>query len=135
MKSLVAEVAAEPVALAMPSWCQYVPSAEKGVSCRGSNAKGCTCDSTCSNIPAGSWGYNPECCGCGKGGATAQAAEMKSLVAEVTAEPVALAMPSWCQYVPSAEKGVSCRGSNAKGCTCDSTCSNIPAGSWAYNPE
>merc|ERR1712039_515368 len=127
-----------PMALAVPAWCQYVPDDEKTAACRGTDAGGCTCDGSCSEIPAGSWQWNPQCCGCGAGANTTSAALMVSNVEDANVEDMTvepLAAPAWCRYVPDDEKTTACRGTNAGGCTCDGSCSDIPTGSWQWNPQ
>merc|ERR1712113_533515 len=125
-----------PVAMAAPAWCQYVPNGQKSVACRGSSASGCTCESFCAQVPGNTWQWNPECCGCGKGASLKAAAEMLSLVQD-SAEPKVkvLSVPAWCQYVPAGEKSVACRGSDAKGCTCEGLCAQVPANTWMWNPQ
>merc|ERR1712151_1170075 len=51
----------------VPAWCQYVPVSFQGAACRGSSA-GCSCESFCNGHKDAN---NPECCGCGEGGAAA----------------------------------------------------------------
>merc|ERR1719433_799433 len=108
--------------LAAPAWCRYVPDDEKSTACRGTNAGGCSCDGSCSDIPSGSWQWNPQCCGCGAQGKT----QPKEAVEAMVFRPTALAVPAWCRYVPDGEKTAACRGTDAGGCTCDGSCSDIP---------
>merc|ERR1711972_1248642 len=51
----------------VPAWCRYVPVSFQGAACRGSSA-GCSCESFCNGHKDAN---NPECCGCGEGGAAA----------------------------------------------------------------
>merc|ERR1719215_164175 len=125
-----------PVALAVPAWCEYVPASEKSVACRGSSASGCTCGNSCAQVPGNTWQWNPECCGCGRGAGAKAAADMASLVEDSSDATVqALSVPAWCQYVPAGEQSLACRGSDGQGCTCDGSCAEIPANSWMWNPH
>ena len=51
----------------VPAWCQYVPGAYQQTACRGSS-QGCSCKDFCHKEDAGSWQWNPECCGCSHAG-------------------------------------------------------------------
>lgn len=114
----------------VPSWCQYVPDQYQQTGCRGTSSSGCTCDDACKQIPSNTWSYNPQCCGCAGGNGT------QSLVSEVDIPSLPLAVPAWCQYVPSSQQQAACRGTNAKGCTCKDMCAkDIPANTWMWNPE
>merc|ERR1711972_358630 len=65
--SPVPEAPAAAAGQSVPAWCQYVPVPFQGVACRGSSA-GCSCQSFCNGHKDVN---NPECCGCGDGGAAA----------------------------------------------------------------
>merc|ERR1712217_804101 len=84
----------------VPAWCQYVPVSFQGVACRGSSA-GCSCQSLCNGHKDVN---NPECCGCGDGGADLSSTEKDTTSSHTSGQVLSAAsgqsVPAWCQYVP-----------------------------------